>query len=244
MLLCATEHNMKTEVKFPISNPISFPAEVSYEHLGITTCMEAGKLSGLKTVVEHDLTAGHDDIVSDARDRVVDLLTLIEYSTGVAPNISEVQTRTTDPESEVSLGLGFIRLAATIVRQVPMPPAELVENLSGGTRMLIGWYIRGQKSESVIDRIKYFYMVLDGEQKRTSQKSLPYKPPQEYKLVRDAVSHTKAGNPDVIAYLKREIQFTVIDPTNESHMQFLEKKVRLIQQEAQRILNSKVPKWW
>lgn len=125
-----------------------------------------------------------------------------------------------------------------------MPPADTVENLSGSTRALIGWYVRGQKSESVIDRIKYFYMVLDGEAKRTSQKSHPYHPPQECKLLRDAVSHTKAGNPNVVSYLKQEIQSKVIDPTNESHIEFLEQKVPLIQQEAQRILNSKVPQWW
>jgi hypothetical protein len=235
---------MKTEVKFPISNPIAFTAEESYENLGITTCMEAGKLVALKTVVKHEATAGHSEIVSEARDRMADLLALIEYSTGMAPDISEIQTHAIDPDSEVSLGLGFVKLAATIVRQAPMPPADIVENLSGGTRMLIGWYVRGQKSESVIDRIKYFYMVLDGEEKRTSQKSHSYKPPQECKLVRDAVSHTKAGNPTVISYLIQEIQFTVIDPTNESHIQFLEKKVPLIQEEAQRILNSKVPPWW
>jgi len=235
---------MKTEVKFPISNPILFTAEANYEHLGITTCIEAGRLAALKTVVEHHATAGHDEIVSDARDRVASLVTLIEYSTGVVPNISEVQTHAIEPKSEVSLGLGFIKVAATFVRQVPMPPAETVKRLSGRTRMLMGWYLRGQKSESVIDRIKYFYMVLDGKEKKTANKSSPYKPPQECKLVRDAVSHAKTGSPEIISYLKREIQFTVIDPTKESHMQFLRKKVSPIQQEAERILNSKVPQWW
>jgi hypothetical protein len=235
---------MKTEVKFPISNLIQFTAEVDYEHLGITTCLEAERLTALKTVVEHDATAGHDEIVSLARDRVAALVTLIEYSTGVAPNINEVQTHTIDPESEVSVGLGFIKLAATLVRQVPMPPAETVKRLSGRTRMLMGWYLRGQKSESVIDRIKYFYMVLDGEEKKTANKSSPYKPPHECKLVRDAVSHAKTGSPEVISYLKREIQYTVIDPTKESHMQFLRTKASLIQQEAERILNAKVTRWW
>jgi len=114
----------------------------------------------------------------------------------------------------------------------------------GVTRVLIGWYVRGQKSESVIDRIKYFYMVLDTEAKRTSQKTHPYNPPQECKLLRDAVSHTRAGNPNVVSYLKQEIQSTVIDPTNESHIQFLERKAPLIQHEAQRILNLKLPQWW
>jgi RNase_H superfamily len=109
-------------------------------------------------VVEHHATAGHDEIVSDARDRVPSLVTLIEYSTGVVPNISEVQTHAIEPNSEVSLGLGFIKVAATLVCQAPMPPAETVKRLSGRTRMLMGWYLRGQKSESVIDRIKYFYI--------------------------------------------------------------------------------------
>ena len=110
--------------------------------------------------------------------------------------------------------------------------------------MLMGWYLRGRNSESVIDRIKYFFMVLDEEEKRTANKSSPYKPPQECKLLRDAVSHTRAGNPAVTSYLKQEIQFTVIAPANESHMQFLRKKAPLMQQEAQRILDSKVPSWW
>ncbi len=235
---------MKTAVKFPISNPIAFTTEVSYDHLGVTTCMEAGKLVALKTVVEHDITAGDSDIVAEARHRMADLVTLIEYSSGVCLNFDEEQVHPIDPESEVSLSLRFIKMAATIVRQVPMPPAEIVENLSRSTRMLMGWYLRGEKSESVIDRIKYFYMVLDREQKRNSQKQKPYKPPQECKLLRDAVSHARSGNPDVVSYLKNEIHFTVIDPTNESHIRFLERKVPLIQQEAQRILNSKVPQWW
>jgi len=137
---------MKTEVKFPISNPIAFTTEVSYEHLGVTISIEAGKLAALKTVVEHDITAGHSDIVSEARGRMTTLLTLIEYSSGVTPDIGQVQTHTVDPDSEISLGLGYIKLAATLVRQVPMPPADMVENLSGGTRVLIGWYVRGQKA--------------------------------------------------------------------------------------------------
>jgi len=48
------------------------------------------------------------------------LLTLIEYSSGVTADLGQVQTHTVDPDSEISIGLGFIKLAATIVRQVPM----------------------------------------------------------------------------------------------------------------------------
>lgn len=96
------EHKMKTEVKFPISNPIAFTSEANYERLGVTTCMEAGKLVALKTVVEHDIATGHSDIISEARGRMTALLTLIEYSSGVTPNIGQVQTHAVDPDSGLS----------------------------------------------------------------------------------------------------------------------------------------------
>lgn len=235
---------MKTEVTFTISNPVAFEAKENYEHLGITTQIKEDKLIGLKTVVEHDSAAGHSDIVSEARVHLTPLLTLIEYSCGLPAHLDGVQTHAIEPDSAVSIGLDFVKVAATLFRKVPMPPAGIVENLTEGTRLQLSWYTLGQKSDSVFERIKYFYMVLEQEAKSAAKIGLPYTVPPEAKHLRDAVSHPEIGNAEIIQYLQKEIGSSKIDPANDAHVQFLAKKLPVVQLEAQKVLSGKVPRWW
>jgi len=235
---------MKTEVKFPISNPIPFTAEASYAQLGITTCMEAERLTAIKTVVEHHVTAGHDEIVSEARARLVPLMTLIEYGSGVPVTLGEVHTRAVEPASPVAIGLGFIKVDATIFRKIPMPPVQIVESLMEASRKQVYWLLLAQKTQSPIDRIQYLYMVLEQEEKLTAQTPQPYSPSREARYLRNAVSHPEIDDPRITKYLQQEIQATRVDPSNESHIRFLEKKVPLLLKDAQAIVAAKIPEWW
>jgi hypothetical protein len=234
---------MKTEVRLELSNPIPFTTEENYSHLGIEVSIVEGKLVSLQTIVEHASGVGHSEIVSKARSAVVPLLTLIEYGYGLPVSIAAVHTHEIEPDSEVSIGLGYVKVGMALVRQVPMPPAVILSNLTEATRLQIDWFVIGQNSTSVIDRIKNLYKVLEQE-KRLTADSTRYAPPTEATYLRHAVSHPHLDNPKVADYLQQNIGSSEIDPKNESHIRFLEGKVPLLQSEAQDVLARKVPKWW
>ncbi len=235
---------MKTEVKLVISNPIPCTCEEDYSHLGIEVSLVEGKLAALKTVVEHDIGAGHADIISKARSATASLLSLIELGHGCPANIEEVHTHAVEPASEVSIGLGFVKVAATLVRQIPMPPANLVANLGESTRLQLNWYLHGQNGSSAIERIKNYYNVLEEEKRLTKKSATPYEPPADARFLRNAVSHPDLNDPKVVDYLQKNLGASKIDPKNEAHIRFLEGQVLFLQSEAQRVLDGKVPKWW
>jgi hypothetical protein len=235
---------MKTEVQFAILHPIAFEGEESYEWLGISTCFQEGKLTALKTVVEHEAGAGHDEILSNARAQFIPLTSLIEYGCGLPVSLGGVQTRTVEPASPVSIGLDFVKMDAVLFRKVPMPPAKLLSSLTESVRKQITWLALGQKSQSVIERIKYYYMVLEQEERMTAQTYQPYASSQEAKYLRNAVSHPEIDDPRITKYLDHEIRATKIDPNNQSHIRFLEKKVSILQHAAEAIVNMRIPRWW
>jgi hypothetical protein len=235
---------VKTEVTFSILNPIAFSSEESYSDLGIEISILDGKLVAFQTAVEHEVGDGHDEIVSKARSVVIPLLTLIEYGYGLPVNIGGVQTHTIEPASEVSVGLGFIKVGMALARRVPMPPAEILANLTEVTRLQMDWYLLGQNSPSVTERIQNFYKVLEQEKRLTAKGISPYLPPAEATYLRHAVSHPELNDPKVVSYLHGNVGSSKIDPKNELHIRFLERKLPLLQLEAQRVLDAKVPKWW
>jgi hypothetical protein len=123
-----------------------------------------------------------------------------------------------------------------------MPPATLVATLSEATRQQLNWFLLGQNSVSVIERIKDYYKVLEQQERVTAKNASQYRPPKEAKLLRNAVTHPEPKSAK--SYLLKSIGSSRIDPKNEAHIRFLEGKVSLLQSEAQRILDGKVPKWW
>jgi hypothetical protein len=235
---------MKTEVKFVVSDPIAFTSEEDYSHLGIEIFIIDGKLVALQTVVEHDAAGGHDEIIAKARSRITPLLTLIEFGHGLPANIGAVLTHTLEPVSEVSIGLGFVRAEATLVRPVPMPPAELVAGLTEVTRLQIEWYLVGRNSPFAIERIKNYYKVLELEEQLTPKLVPPYHPPPEAMNLRNAVSHPQPDNRKVVSYLQKNLRSSKIDPKNKEHLSFLEQKATYLHSLAQCVLDAKVPKWW
>jgi hypothetical protein len=235
---------MKTEVCFTVSNPIPFTDVEDYSPLGIEISVVEGKLIALTTVVEHDVGTGRDEIASKSRAAITSLLILIQYGFGLPVNLGPIQTRVIEPASEVSIGLGFVKVEVALARRVPMPPAETVANLSDATRLQLGWYLLGQNSPTVFERIKNYYKVLEQEKRLTEKNVSPYIPPDEMKYLRDAVSHPELRNPGLLKYLGNQINSTHIDPQNEEHIRFLEQKMPLLQSEAQRILEAKLSKWW
>jgi hypothetical protein len=174
---------------------------------------------------------------------VVPLLTLIEYGYGLPVSIAVVHTHEIEPDSEVSIGLGYVRTGVALARQVPMPPATILSKLTEATHLQMDWFVIGQNSTSVIDRIKNLYKVLEQE-KRLTADSTPYVLPAEATYLRHAVSHPQLDNPKVLDYLQQNIDSSEIDPKNESHIRFLEGTLPLLQSEALNVLAGKVPNWW
>ena len=166
-------------------------------------------------------------------------MSLIEYGCGLPVTLGEVQTRAVEPPSPVAIGLGFVKMDATIFRKIPMPPVQVLESLTEASRKQVYWLLLAQKSQSPIDRIQYLYMVLEQEEKLTAQTPLP-----EARYLRNAVSHPEIDDQRITEYLQQEIQANRLDPSNESHIRFLEKKVPLLEREAKAIVAAKIPQWW
>ena len=131
-----------------------------------------------------------------------------------------------------------------MARQAPMPPAEILANLTEVTRLQLDWYLLGHSSPSVIERIQSFYKVLEQEQRITASGNSPYIPPAEATYLRHAISHPELDDQKVVRYLRANISSPKIDPKNESHVRFLEGQLRLLRSQARLILDAKVPKWW
>jgi len=235
---------------YPLPDEVLGPRQVarrSRRHIHLSGgdfILGEGNLAALQTAVEHAVGGGQDEIVSKARAALVPLLTLIEYSYGLPVDLSGIQVHAIEPASEVSVGVGFLKLQMTVARRAPMPPAAIVANLTESTRLQLDWYLLGQNSPSVIERINNFYKVLEHEKRLTTGCSCPYLPPAEAKHLRDAVSHPQVDNPDVVSYLQSNIGSAHIDPKNEAHTKFLELKATYLQSLAQAVLDGKVPKWW
>lgn len=232
---------MRTEVAFLLTIPVPFTAVEDYSGLGIEMSVRDGKLTELRTVVDHDAGVGQEELILKGRMAVESLLTLTEFASGLHVDVSAARTRELVPRSEVSSVVRSFTADGVVVRLVAMPPQSAVANLTEATRRQLHWYLIAQNSQSPIDRIKNYFKVLEQEEELTKGCSKTYKPPDEAKKLRDAVSHPTLRND---AYLQMHLHSNNIDPRNDSHIRFLESKVPILQSAAQEILDEKIPKWW
>jgi len=193
--------------------------------------------------VEHDEKAGHDNIVAEARTTIAPLVALIEYGHGSPVKVAAVDTHTIEPVSPLEIALGFSTSAA-VTRSVSMPKKETVANLSEVARRQLEWYSHAESSMSITERIKNHYLILELERRITAGTPTPYQPPPEATYLRHSVSHAELDDPKVQAYLQQHIGATHIDSKNEKHIEFLKNKLPVIQREAQKIVEAKVPRWW
>jgi len=235
---------VKTRVSFRISSPIKFTSVEDYSVLGIWLSFDEVKsLEIIDTIIEHDDDAGHDDIVAEARITIAPLIALIEYGHGSSVNIAAVHTHTIEPESSLQIALGY-GTSATVTRSVSMPKKEIVANLSDVARRQLEWYSHAESSTSITERIKDYYLILELESRLTAGTPTPYQSPPETIYLRDSVSHAELDNPKVQTYLQQHISATRIDRKNEKHIEFLKNKIPVLQREAQKIVEAKVPRWW
>ena len=230
---------MKTRVVFNIAEPTEFLSRENYDSLGITLLFDKGKLKALQLVIEPDEGATYEEIVRQARDRIVPLLALIRFGQGVPLQLGVVNTKIVDPESAVEIGLASHKGDTVISRPIPLPPTKMVANLPNGVVRQLGWYNSAGDSGWVIERIRNYFEVLELESELGS-----YKPPAELKWLRDAVSHPQPRNQAVTNYLHEHLGTDHIDPNDDSHLRFLEGKTELFRREAEGILLRKLPRWW
>jgi hypothetical protein len=235
---------MRTRVKLKIASPIEFRTDVDYKSLGIASKFEDHRLVALELVIVHDRNARREQVVGLAQDKVMRLLALIQYGSGRTIEIASDETHAISPRSPIAIELGYIKLAATLSRSIPLPPISLVKRVSPEVTQQLGWYNSAQNSSWIIEKIRNYFEVLELERYMPPVSSKPYEPPPEAKWLRDAVSHPRLNNPKARNYLQGHLGTDHIDPNNERHLRFLESKVQLIQTEAQRVLSSRVPKWW
>jgi hypothetical protein len=191
-------------------------------------------------VIEHDRNSGHADIVGQARDKTVPLRALIRFNGGPELRLGSVYTQAIEPPSSVRIGLGFVKLAAELIKPIPLPPPSAISSLSGEVLRQLGWYNAAEESSWVIERIRDYYEVLELEEYVANA---AYKPSDEMKCLRDAASHPRLGNPKAVRYLQANLNTDHIDPNSDKHLHFLESKVVLLRNEARRILEGKLPKW-
>ena len=230
---------MKTEIRFDVDNPNEFLSKENYDSLGIATIFEGNRLTGLQMLVEHNEESGHADIVRQARDKIVPLRALIRFYGGPALQLGAVYTQAIEPLSSARIGLGFVKLEAALVKPIPLPPPATIASLSGEVTRQLGWFNAAEDSSWVIEKIRDYYEVLELEDQLTGAS---YKPKDEMKHLRDAVSHPRLDrNPKAVKYLQDNLGTDHIDPNNDTHLQFLEGKVELLRTAARIVLEAKLP---
>jgi hypothetical protein len=235
---------MKSHVRFELVGRVAVDLGFDYPAYAITTEAANGALTALSVEVEHDDDWALDDIVQAARAALRPLCTLIGVGRTIEPSLGNALVSPITTEGP-SIGLGFADAQAriAIVRRLKtMPPQSLLATLQADPRLArqadylnSAWAVR-----DIVSRVRYAYMVLEQEQ----EKRAGYTPLEDFRHIRDALSHPELGNPKAKAFLRAKLGSEQLDLHNPTHVRLLEEQGRLLFEEAQRVVETYLARFW
>jgi len=231
----------KVRVSFDVEPNLEFTTTETYPGLGITPEYEDADLTGLRVDVE--IEANDDDEITKslARQRITALLERLRYITGRHLAVQARRIEQIDPPCEKAVGFTSLTMGVCITDKCQMPSEEdLLDNQDENTTYQLMYYNRATKADDLADKIRNFYMVIEREGEIHS----PYKKsiPERLTYTRDAVSHPILNRKDAKSFLKNNIGSCSVDYGNPDHIRFLRVMLPEFRDEAERILNRKVPK--
>jgi hypothetical protein len=83
-------------------------------------------------------------------------------------------------------------------------------------------------------------MVLEQERERHTG----YSPLDDFRHVRDAVSHPELGSPSARAFLLANISSEQVDLRNPTHVAFLEKQCNMLLDESRQVVEGHLSRFW
>ncbi|MBI4166667.1 MAG: hypothetical protein HY508_13130 [Acidobacteria bacterium] len=233
---------MMSLATFDVTSSTPFFSKENYEALGITARFEGEKLVGLQVTIEHDEDTEYEKLVAEANRKIVRLLQLIEFGTGVPLQIGPARIGPLESESLAAICVCSVKANATLTIPIPLPPPEMVAKLRDEELRQLAWYNSAAKSSLDVEKIRSFYQVLELEKQLTGGS---YLPPPEMTYLRHAVSHPQLGDESVKEYLRaNNLHSDHIDLSNTSHVDFIKARVEPLRQEARRVIEKRLPKWW
>jgi hypothetical protein len=229
----------KTRVtyRFDPSFAISGPVE-DYKSHGIELTADGNQITHIAAIVEQDEhdQPRYEEVVLLARDRIVPFLGLLGFITGRTLKLGEVEaTPLNYPGFYVvaSCSTPFESLGPRGNVHPLLPATKLVAKLTPELAQQLAWFNAGESAQWSVERIRNYYEVLELEKELRPA----YKPPDECRWLRHAVSHPRLTDPKVTAYLQASISSSFIDPNDDSHLRFLEEKVKLLRAVAYGIID-------
>lgn len=238
---------MKSRVTFEVRDSIPVQLPVQYPEINARAELENSSLSAITVEIDHNEEASPNEIMEAARQKIRDVATLIGVGRGIEPAYGTVRIRQLPEDTEKpTIGLLDVHTTAAIARGlISLPNPELVTRLAADPKL------RRQaeclntacNAPDTVSQIRWAYQILEQEKER----KMGYKPPDNFRHIRDAVSHPELSNPAAKAFLKNSpISTEALDLRDPKHCEFLAQQAAKLVAEAERIVKDALSdrKFW
>jgi len=232
--------NFTHKVTVELNPKLEFTTQEEYSFWDgkIAPVFKDKKLWGFDVYLTINGDLSNEEIQNLAHGYLEPLISRLSFEANVPINYSLVSVENISKKSRV--GIRKIVATAMLVKPIPMPKPESVDKMSFYTKSQMFWFKAGLSSQSVIGKITSFYKVLEWERNTTRTNATPYKIEDEFRFVRNAVSHPTITDEKTKKYLLQNIGQDFIEPHNPKHIKFLWVKEKLIEEDARRILTGKI----
>jgi len=176
-----------------------------------------------------------EEIKNTVHEILEPLISFLSFLTNIPINYSLAGVENLSEKSKVNIRT--ITSTARVVKPIPMPKPDSFEKMTFYDRFKLYWFKAGLTSQFLVGKITSFYKVLEIESNITSKTATPYYIKDEFRFSRNAVSHPTITDPKTKNYLMQNIGQDFIEPNNPKCIDFLQKKEKLIEEEARRILS-------
>jgi hypothetical protein len=235
---------MRSLIRFDVVDRPLVGQATDYSTLGLDADVVDGALTALIVEVEHDEAATVAEVSLAAREKLRNLMTLMGLGQGREPVLGAIRFKSLLPEMQWGIvGIGHTSARAAVSRGLSsMPAACLVNKLDQDPRLRrqLECLSSARTTEDTITKIRYAYQVLEQEEFKGSG----YKPADDFRHVRNAVSHPELRDPNAHAFFQLYLCVNNPDLRNTKHMAFLAQQCELLMQEAIRLCEAAIPKFW
>ncbi|MCU1256106.1 MAG: hypothetical protein JWM83_2405 [Candidatus Angelobacter sp.] len=230
--------NMKqTRVSFPIDPPFAIAGQPEdYGTHGIHLAANGNQVTAIIATVEHAQPDFAQAVVL-ARDRIAPFVALLQFIGGRILKLGTPETKAVNYSGTYvsrSCQIPWESLGSAGNAHPFLPPTTLVSKLAKEPELSaqLAWFNAGECAQFSVERIRNYFEVLELEERRSA-----YKPPDECRCLRHAVSHPRLNDRTVVSYLQDNISSAFIDPNKDTHLRFLEGKVDLLRSEARCVID-------
>jgi hypothetical protein len=235
---------MRSLVRFDVVDRPLVGQATDYSALGLAAEVVNGELTALIVEVEHNEAATVAEVSREAREKLRNLMTLLGLGRGREPVLGAIRFKSLSPATPwESAALAHTSARATVSRGLSsMPTASLVRKLNQASRLRrqLEFLSSARATDDTITKIRYAFQVLEQEE----HKGNGYVPAADFRHVRNAVSHPDLDDLRARAFFQTYLSVDYPDPREPKHMAFLAQQCELLMQEAIRLCEAAIPRFW